>query len=438
MLRLRRLTAGALVCTPFIVPAFVAAGCGGGGSGGGFVASTTAAATSSAAAPAPPRDPLDLANRQEIARTFAPRLRFNAWYDDGNGAPQNRNEDHFPMGVASFLREARGRAARVVVQGSHRDAPSENEVRSFPDATQFGVDRLTGYPREMAGDPPGDAPLYVHVYDDVPLRALAPDGSGQLDVWVDYWVFYPYDRAEARILSVIPLTGPADLIGHRSDWEHVQFKGRVTYGPGSVLVPGTAELLEGYYYGHGSGIFVPGPELERLDEQGRPDPRGTHPVVYVAQGKHASYPQAGHWPGPGGVPTWLAQYTDFFRGNGVVVDAWRGPLFDLDDPAAEPAEFASPELQAIVAASPVSLSDWTAYQGRWGPDELAITTPFGRFGTGSPRGPTGGRRDWHDFGGRGALEPWADVKANHGGLVVYADRGITIPQVVPPPLPVRR
>lgn len=430
-------------CIPFIVPALVAVGCGGGGSRGSFVPATTAAATTSgttaATTTAPPvhQDPLDLPNRLEIARAFAPRLRFNAWHNDGNNSPQNRNEDLFPMGVASFLAELHSHDARVMVQGSRQGTPSANEVRSFSDPVVFGADRLTGYPRDMAGDPPGSAPLYVTVYDDAAQRALAPDGSGQLEVWANYWVFYPHDRAEARIFSFIPLTGTADFVGHRSDWEHVQFKGRVTLGPGSVLVPGGFELLEGYYYGHGSGIQVPGTELERLDHQGNADPRGTHPVVYIAQGKHASYPQAGHWRSPSGIPTWLAEYTDFFRGNGVIVDAWTGPLFDLAAPAAEPGEFSSAEFLALVAASPVALTDWTAYRGKWGPDEIRVNTPFGSFGTGSPSGPVG-RRDYQDFGGRGSLNLWSDLKARNGDLTVYADQGIVIPQVVPAPLPVRR
>ena len=422
----------------------LSSGCGGGRSGGGGSpgAASTAAAVSSGApatgatgAPTAsgPADPLGPVNRRELARRFAPRLRWNAWFDDGNRSRQNRHEDHFPMGVTSFLRELHSGQARVIVQGSQRDLPGASELRPTASAPRFLPGQLEGYPRDMTGDAPGDAPLYVHVYDDPAARALAADGSGQLEVWADYWVFYPYDRAEVRILWAFNLVSANDLIGHRSDWEHVQVRGRVTLGPGAVVAG--CELLQGYFYGHGHGFVVDPAELERVDDAGQPDPRGTHAVVYVAQGKHAAYPQAGHWSSPD-FPSWLADYTDFFRGNGVVIDAWSGPLCDLLDPAGDPDAFASAELQALAAASGATLPDWTAYQGRWGPDQVALTTPWGTFATGSPRGPVG-RPDWRDFG-RSATRRWIDVKAAEPNLVVYADRGVVIPATLPAPAPVRR
>ena len=420
----------------------LAAGCGRDRGPGSASATTAASAASGVAAGSsaqgPPAGPFDPAGRQAIARLFAPRLRFNGWHDDGNGSRQNRHEDFFPMGVASFLRELHAGAARVLVQGSQRHHPGQSEVRPFAGSPAFGPDKLEPYPREMVGDPPGAAPLYVHVYDDPALRALAPDGSGQLEVWVEYWLFYPHDRAEVALFSFFPTWAGSstDLIGHRADWEHVQFRSRVRLGPGGALLGG--ELVEGTYYGHGHGLSVDAADLECLDDRGAPDPQGTHPVVYVSQGKHASFPQAGHWSGAV-FPTWVADYTDFFRGNGVVVDAWSVPLIDLEDPAGAPDELSSPEFLALAARSPAAagLSDWTLWPGRWGPDEVRLTTPAGSFGTGSPRSPRV-RGDYHDFGGRGAYPRWVDVKAREPGLVVYADRGIAIPDVVPPPLPVRR
>ena len=67
----------------------------------------------------PAGGPLTSAVRADVARQFAPRLRFNAWHNDGNLARQNRNEDFFPAGIGSFLTEIESGNARVVVTSSN-------------------------------------------------------------------------------------------------------------------------------------------------------------------------------------------------------------------------------------------------------------------------------------------------------------------------------
>ena len=379
---------------------------------------------------------VDATLRQQIARTFAPQLRFNAFHDDGSGSTQNRNEDYFPMGAASFLREIVSGQARVVVQESDRYAASLNEVRPFYDVARLQFDHLGPYPRRMAGDAPGTAPMYVNVYEDPTARWLASDGSSHLTVYAEYWTFFAYDRAQSRVLNM-PFSRSSDVGGHRADWEHTTFRLRLQLDPGGGLVGGQVE--EGYYFGHGTAYSVSSTLIERVDDQGRPNPGGTHPVVYVSQGKHASYPQAGHWPVHRSFPAWVATHTDYFRGNGVIIDGWHVPLHDLETTSDNPVEFASSELALLRGRSPSgSWSDWTSYPGRWGPDLTVFQLP----GTGSrvmSESPCSPKHmlSYSDFGGGGSYERWADVKASEPGLVIYLDRGISIP-ALPAPLPTRR
>ncbi|MCO5172232.1 MAG: hypothetical protein M9894_38535 [Planctomycetes bacterium] len=410
----------------------VLAGCGDASRRSASPAVGTAVAPVSSATIGPPGS-LSPAFRAEVARAFAPELRFNAYHDDGNRSPQNRHEDFFPMGVASFLAELEAGAARVLVQPSRGPAPGVSQVRPFSSRPVLRGAQLEGYPRYMVGDEPGTAPVYVHVYEDPAGRALAPDGSGELVVFAEYWFFYAHDRSEARLLGAIGTSGAADVTGHRADWEHISLRLRVRTAAGGVFAGG--ELDHGSFYGHG-GAVVAGPgELERVDDAGADDPAGRHPVVYVAQGKHASYPEAGEWRGHA-VPTWLADHTDFFRGNGVRIACWQVPLPDLEDPDALPQEFAPQAFRTLQAASPhtvAHLRDWTEYRGRWGPD-LALfgTTVLGL----SPTGPKA-KTKYGDQGGLTTFPRWADLKRRSPGLKVYRDLGIVIPRVLPPPAPSR-
>jgi hypothetical protein len=412
-------------------------GCGGsGGSGSGSAqaaAAVTSAApsatTSSAVTTQPPPLGLTPALADEVARRCAPSLRFNAYFNDGNTSRQNRSEDFFPMSVASFLRQLASQQTRVATQESNGTQAGVNEVVATSDRALFGSTHLGPFPRKIAGDEPGQAPLYTSVYEDVSARAQAPDGSGELVLYVEHWIFYAYDRAEVRILFFT--TGGFDPFGHRADWEHVSSRVRVYLDPGAVVVGLLVE--EGAFYGHGGAVLAYAPSLELVDDLGQPDPLGTHPVVYVSQGKHASYPQAGEWRDHA-VPSWLAGHTDFFRGNGVRVDTWLGPLFSLDDPAANPAEFSPPELALL--ASPVA--DWTLYPGGWGPDLTLLNLQQVTLRVGlSPTGPLHKNVHQGFHAARGPYPNWDDVKASEPNLRVYSDVGITIPPS-PQAAPVRR
>ncbi len=372
--------------------------------------------------------------RLQVAKAFAPQLRFNA-YQPGHSAAQNRNEDLFPMGVASFLRELHSGRPRVLVNGSSGMAPGTSEERTASGTPAFDADRLAPYPREMVGDPPGQAPLYVNVYEDPTARQLGARGQGEIVVDVEYWIFYPQDRADVHILGVSTQL-LQDPFGHQGDWEVIAARLRLQLGDDSRLLGGRVE--EAYYASHGDTYVVRRPELELVDDLGFPDPVGTHIVVYVSQGKHGSFPQAGErreLP----IPPWLADFVDIFAGNGVWIDAWVGDLFDLEDVAGAPQEFASAEFQALLAgsASPPAITDWTEFQGRWGPTRSQIT--IGGHTISLASSPTGPKAK-SDYGalGRSAIS-WADTKIQQSGiLTIYRDAGITPPIVSPPPLPIRR
>jgi hypothetical protein len=123
--------------------------------------------------------------------------------------------------------------------------------------------------------------------------------SGYLDL--QYWFFYPYNDWGS---------GFNGFNDHEGDWEgfHVFFKldgNRPVEPPAYVC-----------YLGHESRMTKPWnhSEVEKV---------GTHPVIYVAAGSHASYPQARQYP-------LMALYglIDFGTGDGNTLnhDQWRGRI----------------------------------------------------------------------------------------------------------------
>ncbi|MEZ6188246.1 MAG: hypothetical protein R3F62_24960 [Planctomycetota bacterium] len=419
---------------------FAIAGCGGGGGGGSSsatqapISSGSGGGTTSGSSSAPgsstptlePNGSLGFELRAAIARDFAPQLRYNAYYDDGNGSRQNRNEDFFPIGVRAFLAELHAQQVRVVVDQSTGLTPALVSLEPTTDQAQFGAQALEPYPKFMAGAQPGTAPLYTHVYPDDATRQLDVQLAGTLEVFCEFFVFYAHDRAEATVLGIIPTGGNNDRFGHRGDWERVHVRARVAFGPGGAYLGG--EVLQGFFSGHGKLFLAERPELETVNAQGQEDPQGTHTVVYVSNGKHAAFPQAGEWK-DANYPAWVADYTDFFRGNGVWIDGWSVPLFDLEEPARAPDEFASAEFFALQSAA-VTLTDWTQYTGAWGPDDYRIPL-VGIQIAASPSGPKL-KSEYGRFGG--TTELWLDAK-QHSRLKVYRDLGTVVPRANPLPYP---
>lgn len=268
-------------------------------------------------------DGLDDALEAAVARRHAPRYRFGAKDPSGPDCPQNLDEVYLPMSVGRFLACLKAGVYRL------RDGST---VRA-PQGGRFEERTVVNFPSRLGGDPLGKAPVYSHVYP----------GSNEGEVFCEYWVFYPYDRAGAVVLGM-----DVQLGDHRGDWEHTAY--RISLDPPRVL--------EGYYYGHDFCLLVPREDLELVD--------GEHPTVYVSQGKHASYPGA-CFLATTGFPGWMVDHHDVANGRGPVWDSWRGPIVDLGEKE---------------RPSPAARS-WLSFMGRWGPDGwealgLAIgTSPTG-------------------------------------------------------------
>lgn len=106
---------------------------------------------------------------------------------------------------------------------------------------------------------PADWRTYVHV---------KPSASHPGAVDIQYWFFFPYNDWVATV-------------NHEADWEHI-----------TVVASGDGTLRGVWYANHNGGDWYE-PEEVPLTPEGRP-------VVYVADGSHASYPVVGtfnHGPG---------------------------------------------------------------------------------------------------------------------------------------------
>ncbi len=105
-----------------------------------------------------------------------------------------------------------------------------------------------------AGTDPSGWRTYVHVKKSTLV-------AGGFDI--QYWFFYAYDN------------GPLDF-NHQADWEHV-----------TVTVDANESFHSAWYAQHNSGTRYSKTQLQWIDN--------THPVVYSADGTHASYPSAGNF-----------------------------------------------------------------------------------------------------------------------------------------------
>lgn len=140
--------------------------------------------------------------------------------------------------------------------------------------------RWTG-DQEPFGDPVGTAPVYVE----------------RVGATIEYWFFYGFD----------PKSNDFDgVVSHEGDWE------RIVVTPPAGDIGGQVE-----YYGHNCDpARVLWADLELVE--------ATHPVVYVAQGAHASYPEVHTPPDPCGGALGLEGVADVADGNGPHWRTWEG------------------------------------------------------------------------------------------------------------------
>jgi hypothetical protein len=211
----------------------------------------------------------------ELATRFAPEVRL---------APKSKDETR-PASVDWYL-------DRVRLRFHHNNAP-DCQIKGVGRVTQSNLHRqshkknrrlrLRGWTHEKPrlkssekqrhfflqppdddvhkGAPKSDWTVYVHVRKSKRI-------SGGFDI--QYWFFYPYNDFVAKA-------------NHEGDWEHIT----VTLNPDQTFE-------SAWYAQHESGKrYFTKDDMRRLQS----DPwcrfvDGTHPVVYSADGSHASYPDA--------------------------------------------------------------------------------------------------------------------------------------------------
>ena len=199
-----------------------------------------------------------------------------------------------------------------------------------------------------------DGPAAIDCYASADAAHAAPltaygaafDSPGR--VVLEYWLFYPFD--------LYSVSNPPNEFwqDHEADWETVAVVLDTTSGAPKPLLVATSR--------HCSGARREWTRVER---------RGTHPVVYVALGSHATYYA------PGEVPLERRCWPPVAR---AIFTAYGVPLRDhvARGTAVAP---------AIVTVTTVSPS-WMAFTGKWGETQYVHfprNAPFA-YGLG-PAGP---------------------------------------------------
>ncbi len=214
--------------------------------------------------------------------------------------------------------------------------------------------------------------IYARVIEGRELPEIGEDHPLADAIALQYWWFLFYNDAWNR---------------HQGDWEGVTLF--LHRGPDDFVPVGAA------YSCHDLGRWRRWQDIQRVDDAGRDDPDGDHPVVYLARGSHAAYfdyNENGYHPsmtrtlrvpflGDYSIPSqfvletrtaidWVADAHSHF-GNGVTVFT--------DNVRVMPPERVLRDLPALRADDEWW---WLAYRGLWGAPEFL---PF--FGGSGPRGP---------------------------------------------------
>lgn len=105
--------------------------------------------------------------------------------------------------------------------------------------------------------------------------------SGGYDI--QYWFFYAYNDSYASV-------------NHEADWEHI-----------TVTADSASNFYSAWYAAHSGGKRYSASQLQW---------NGTHPIVYSADGSHASYPSVGTF------PTEVTGFDDHTYSGGPVWQTW--------------------------------------------------------------------------------------------------------------------
>jgi hypothetical protein len=211
-------------------------------------------------------------------------------------------------------------------------------------------------------------------------------GLAGLSTLIQYWYFYYYDEWEAPAFAGL-LTQR-----HESDWEAV-----------TIGLTDARPLFVGYSE-HCSGRWVRWPDVEVSSSPGVGGP--THPLVAVARGSHANYPEADQerspdWTRCAGAPaglTTLVSYASNIRDKTEYAWLWQQP------PAG---------LRLVDARTPPM-----SYRGSWGQYDETNLSNFrsirvGGLGHGPLSPPL--QTLWH--------HPLEKILCNYGGPAHFTPRG---------------
>ncbi len=288
------------------------------------------------AAPTRADQSADQSAEEELAETYAPRI-VVVRQDE----PCGPGEPYVPVDVDPLLGND-----SVALRGPWT---SHDLVSVAPTAEQLGAG-LDGYALDFPGDALKPGCTYEKWVDRLWGRRPQPTvyahvatQKGVTDrIAVQYWFFYAYNDYNNK---------------HEGDWERIQ----VEFPAGdaeTALQTGPDEVFYSQHYGSERAVW--GGDKLRVED-------GTHPVVYVSAGSHASQYSEGVYLGRNAT-------------EGFGCDTTVGPHDEL-----EPAVVTIPSDPAQAAAE----LPWTSYRGHWGETGSLgfYEGPVGPFGKGQWRKP---------------------------------------------------
>jgi lysophospholipase L1-like esterase len=224
-----------------------------------------------------PRTTTDLALRLAVtSRTsdedlaLAAKYRPALFFDSSEAYPEPLNVDRILASGKMSLCD-RGQALRTLCPAVHSSADLHN-----------GADHLEFKPEDIAGVK-ADSTIYVNV--------TRSGNDARNAIYLDYWWYFPNNPAGAgggALCGAGFVIAGLTCFDHQSDWEGVTI---VLDGD----APGKPPLAVSYAQ-HDGVVRYTWPALQRLwdggdrDRFGKRVKTGIRPLVFVANGTHASYP----------------------------------------------------------------------------------------------------------------------------------------------------